>query len=294
MNMATSEIENSLSELINLDNDYMYKVENCAKKENDKIAIDAFKKWYSSSCVVFSRYFPDDDKDLRRFCDADISGNGFVKLGHYQDLNSVYSILLDRLGRMNDEINDNSKEKLKTNDESIDVFVSHSSKDKLILQKLVHLIRNAITVEGKSLSIRCTSVPGFGYKVGENIYQKIKEEVVDCRVFIVVLSRNSMISQPTMFECGARWATGKLLIPISIHEKGVRVMKEPLKTLLGEELKNPIGVQQILEQIRDGVGGKLNETSMYYQEMMCLSDYIKRVVKRRKRRKKSHETMGKG
>lgn len=92
------------------------------------------------------------------------------------------------------------------------IFVSHSHSDVAIATHLVDLLLSAMEVsEGQ---IRCSSVPGHQLPFGRTIPQKLKEDINVSAGVIIIVTQNSLASGWVLFEMGASWALGKMLIPI--------------------------------------------------------------------------------
>lgn len=96
--------------------------------------------------------------------------------------------------------------------ESIWVFISHSSDDVALARALAELIR--VTFRVKTAQIRCTTVDGYRLPAGADTDQQLRQEIVEARVFIGVLTHSSARSDYVLFELGARWGADKYLMPV--------------------------------------------------------------------------------
>jgi hypothetical protein len=92
------------------------------------------------------------------------------------------------------------------------LFVSHSTKDREFVAALVDFLRSALNLSVSD--IRCTSLPGYGLPGGANITDQLKREALDADAFIAVISYSALDSIFTVFEMGARWGAGKILVPV--------------------------------------------------------------------------------
>lgn len=81
---------------------------------------------------------------------------------------------------------------------AMDVFVSHSSKDADFAHALVRLLRVALGLS--AAQIRATSVEEAQLRAGLDIDESLRTEVRDSRVFIAVLSPNSLASTYVLFD----------------------------------------------------------------------------------------------
>lgn len=83
------------------------------------------------------------------------------------------------------------------------VFISHSSKDKTLVESLVNLLEDIGLSEEE---IFCSSIPGYGIELGEDIYDYLKRQfhAYELHVFFI-LSNNYYKSTACMNEMGAAW-----------------------------------------------------------------------------------------
>lgn len=93
------------------------------------------------------------------------------------------------------------------------VFVSHSSKDKKLASQLVDLLRAALNIPAER--ILATSVEGYRLKGGADTDPALRDAVLDCKTLVGVITPASWASAYVLFELGARWGTGKPLIPLT-------------------------------------------------------------------------------
>jgi hypothetical protein len=94
----------------------------------------------------------------------------------------------------------------------VSVFISHSSKDAVLAEALVDLLRSALGLPANE--IRCSSVDGYRLPVGVNTENKLREEVNAAKVVIGLVTPSSLASHYVMFELGARWGAGLFLAPL--------------------------------------------------------------------------------
>ncbi len=84
------------------------------------------------------------------------------------------------------------------------IFISHSSKDKNVALALVEMLE-FLKIDGKD-KIFCSSVPGYGVNVGEDLYERIKREYEQYNLFMVYLISSSYLNSPmSLNEMGAAW-----------------------------------------------------------------------------------------
>lgn len=83
------------------------------------------------------------------------------------------------------------------------VFISHSSKDKLYVEKIVEFLEGIGLGESQ---IFCSSVHGYGIPLSENIYDFLRRQFEDNNLHVIfVLSENYYQSVASLNEMGAAW-----------------------------------------------------------------------------------------
>lgn len=96
------------------------------------------------------------------------------------------------------------------------IFISHSSKDK----EVVDLFKNIILNAGLGISdndIAYTSAPETGVPTGGNIPQYIKDNIADSDFVFFMISDNYRQSEVCLNEMGAAWALDKNIKPLLLH-----------------------------------------------------------------------------
>jgi len=112
-------------------------------------------------------------------------------------------------------------------DESaIDVFLSHSSRDAELAKALVELLRSSLNIAAKR--IRCTSVSGYKLRVGADTNEQLRQETVESRVLIGLITEMSVESAYVLFELGARWGARKFLAPVLGAGRGPEILAGPM------------------------------------------------------------------
>jgi hypothetical protein len=92
------------------------------------------------------------------------------------------------------------------------IFISHSSKDKEIVNAFVEIIL-ILGLELKRSNIFSTSLDGLDVKSGEDFKQRIKRELIEAKVVIQMLSKNYRSSEVCLNEMGAAWVLCDRVIP---------------------------------------------------------------------------------
>lgn len=96
------------------------------------------------------------------------------------------------------------------------IFISHSSKDKAIVEEFVdEILQLGMGIDAERIS--CTSIEEMGIPNGTKMREWIQEKIVDCKVAFLMISPNYKKSEICLNEMGAVWALDKdvkiLLLP---------------------------------------------------------------------------------
>ena len=133
----------------------------------------------------------------------------------------------------------------------IDIFISHCGSDETIAETLVELLRAALGLPPES--IRCTSVDGYRLPSGTSVTEQLREEVVNSRVFLGLITPDSILSAYVLLELGARWGAGLHLIPLLASGASANDLKGPLINLHAISCCSEAQLLQLIEEM----GGKL-------------------------------------
>jgi TIR domain len=156
----------------------------------------------------------------------------------------------------------------------IDVFISHSSADKDIARCLIGLLRSAIpniTPEG----IRCTSVPGFRLPGGADADDRLRKEMIDARVFVGLLTEESLASTYVLFELGSRWGASRQLTPLLAAGMSPSRLKAPLNRLNAHSCNVPEHLHQLVGEVSSALGFQPTAAEVYdanVRELVQLSE----------------------
>ena len=128
------------------------------------------------------------------------------------------------------------------NNEALRVFLSYAAADRTQAQKLQRLL-------AQRPNVRIFTMEALS--AGEDWESRLKEELSQCQVFILILSPNSVDSGWVLSELGAAWALDKPILPV-ITDPEVS-SKLPLKVELRgvkpvelKDLEKPEVVNEIL------------------------------------------------
>jgi hypothetical protein len=159
---------------------------------------------------------------------------------------------------------------------SIDVFISHSSRDRDIARALIELLRSAGNIPPER--IRCTSVDGFRLEVGASVNDQLRMEVNEARVFIGLITPNSIQSPYVLFEVGARWGAGLKLAPVLAGGAGHDLLKGPLSVLHALDCSVADEMHQLVSDITNLLNYPRSNPELY-------EHYVRKLVSVSKRKK---------
>ena len=131
----------------------------------------------------------------------------------------------------------------------IKLFISHSSKDQELAEKLTELVKNALRLS--SDEIRCTTIDGYRLPGGAKTNEQIKREVRDSIAFIGLISTAAADSMYVLFELGARWGSDKHLLPLLVPGVSTDILKGPLSDLNALSCGNVAQLHQLVKDLAD-------------------------------------------
>lgn len=146
----------------------------------------------------------------------------------------------------------------------LQIFISHSSKDKALAEALTDLLKAALGLP--SNQIRCSSVDGHRLPVGVDTQSKLRAEVNAAKVVIGLVTPNSLASSYVMFELGARWGASLFLAPLVAGVKPGG-LSGPLSLLNALSASDENQIHQLLYDISKELGTELQSTSSYLKHV---------------------------
>jgi len=119
--------------------------------------------------------------------------------------------------------------------------------------------------------IRCTSVPGYRLEGGAKTDEQLLRESLDAKVFIALLSKQSLESTYVLFELGARWGADKNLVPLVVASMTASELKPPLSGRNAHSAEVEDHLFQLVDEVATKLGLRLEKTPVY-------SAHVKRLV----------------
>lgn len=152
---------------------------------------------------------------------------------------------------------------------AIEIFISHSNKDEKIAEALTELLKNALEIDPQA--ILCTSVEGHRLAVGVRTSDRLKEELLNAKSFVALLTPHSLRSTWVLFELGARWGRGSHLAPLLAGGLTAEQLGGPLPDINALSCTSEGDLHGFVQDIASLVGVKTRAAKIYTR-------YLKRLV----------------
>lgn len=148
------------------------------------------------------------------------------------------------------KVNDKTKEVIK----SPKIFISHSSYDRDYVSSIVQLLEDLGIREDQ---LFCSSIPGYGIPLDEDIYDYLKQQFQDHDLHIIFVLSNKYYESPACLnEMGATWVLQKryttILLP-GFDFKEVKGAISPTKIAIKLD-GDSLDVKEKLGQLKDSIG----------------------------------------
>jgi len=131
------------------------------------------------------------------------------------------------------------------------VFISHAVKDTNIAAEIVDLIEQGIGVP--ETEIFCSSVSGYGIPTGMTFVTYMKDQLLEPKVVILLLTPSYFESKFCLSELGAAWVKSHFIFPILVPPLGYDDVKD---VLLGTQVSK-IDDDIKYNELRDRLGQEI-------------------------------------
>jgi TIR domain len=129
----------------------------------------------------------------------------------------------------------------------ISVFLSHSSADHTLAERLARLFQKALRLPADK--IRCSSADGHRLGGGDVTDETLRQEVSEADTFVGLITPASVRSQYVLFELGARWGCGRRLRPLLAGGTVAGSLKPPLANLMSLSAGNEAQIMQLITEL---------------------------------------------
>jgi hypothetical protein len=166
------------------------------------------------------------------------------------------------------------------------VFFSHSSRDKLVLQRLKEQF---VKKTGSSIEVFLSS-DGESIPLGRNWVHKVQEALEQAKLQVVFLTENAFKSGWTYFESGFSYSKGIRVVPVGFQGVDLSQVQPPLGLLQGFNISNEEGLNNLIALVNEVLGHRheLSFTKEEYEQLFqgqehgrptALGDYASTVEK---------------
>lgn len=150
----------------------------------------------------------------------------------------------------------------------IKVFISHSSKDEQLVEKVKDLLQGSLHIHSKD--IRCTTIASYGLEAGALVNNQLSKEACEAEAFIALLTPTSLKSEYVLFELGARWGTGKSII--SLMTPCIHTLPQPLASFNALRISSRSFLDKLVEDLAKALNLEPERPSVYEKYVVALLD----------------------
>lgn len=150
----------------------------------------------------------------------------------------------------------------------LDLFISHSSKDKQLAERLIEFVRTALAIP--SDRVRCTSVDGYKLTGGAKTDSVLPLEIRGSHCFIGLITPDSLQSQFVLFELGARWGSGQHLIPVLGGGITGGALRAPLSNLNALNSASKNEMEQLIRDLAEVLKKQMPLPATYQKQLHAL------------------------
>lgn len=131
------------------------------------------------------------------------------------------------------------------------VFISHAVKDRELAHEIVSLIEEGMGVpEGE---IFCSSLDGYGIPSGENFVTYIRDQLLEPKVVVLLLTPAYFESKFCVSELGAAWIKSHNIFPILVPPLKYEDVKDVLLGVQVSKIDDDIKYNELLDTIKKTV-----------------------------------------
>lgn len=153
------------------------------------------------------------------------------------------------------------------------VFISHSSKDKVIVQSFTdHILRLGIGLDPSD--IFCSSIEELGIRNGEDIRKHIKENLMSADFSFLLISENYKKSEICLNEMGAVWANNSNVRCYLLQNTGFDKIGWLYETKQAEVLCDQITLDRLYEELTNYYGFEIKLDRWSRQRAYFTQKYI--------------------
>ncbi len=136
------------------------------------------------------------------------------------------------------------------NEGSVKIFISHSSKDKSVVESFI----NSILRLGCGLQptdVLCSSIEATGIKTGKDIRDYLQKQLLFCDYVFFMISDNYLNSYICLNEMGGAWVLDKEVKPFLFPKSDVEDMGWLYEISKGAKLNNDEALDELRDELLD-------------------------------------------
>ena len=156
-----------------------------------------------------------------------------------------------------------------------EVFISHSTKDKPLIDEFVKFIILGLDVDRKN--IYCVSYNPDEIPAGEQFTEHIKFNINNSKVVFFLITPNFLESKFCLAELGAAWALGKKIIPIIVEPLNFDALGET--PLLAKQAFKLGSVETIADELKKIDGYNEFSITLFTEYAKEFKSKVKRKLK---------------
>lgn len=156
---------------------------------------------------------------------------------------------------------------------SLDIFISHSSVNRNIAAKLIQALKFSMNI--KTDKIKCTSVNAYMLKGGRDINFQLLDAVKNSRLVLGIISKDSVKSHYVLFELGARWGLELPFKLLVFNDEDYSILKGPLSNTHIINISKQAEVLKLIEEIASDLEFELENSTVYIDSITELIESIK-------------------
>jgi hypothetical protein len=180
-------------------------------------------EWFQLTAKLVMRSFGSGSPNYTAFRRASSAGSYSMVIGNYVDhgqnqsnfeirVQAYESSLKSCIAELELDLTVTPSSPVASEENKLLVLISHSSKDEVLASALIDLLRSGLGLLPNQ--IRCSSVDGYRLPAGVNTDAQLRAEVRASKVLIGLITPNSLASPYVLFELGARWGAGEIMVPL--------------------------------------------------------------------------------
>lgn len=241
MDLLDPETEELLNEILNNDKDYpailRLKLENCSWEESQKVR-SQIKLLRENGYISKLTW-----------------GDNVPLLGRIEQKGRCYFIMKEKQQETKNIVTQKER-----------VFISHSSKDEAFVGKLAQLFE---LLGVNRNNIFCSSIEGQGVKLGKKIEEAVRNEIIEDKVLIYIISNNFLNSNYCLNELGAGWilSDNRTQNKNLFHIKLPDISFDDIKGFIGGSDKctecNDKSITTFVEEFEEVLGLPLKKATVY-------------------------------